>query len=99
MFDNKGKKGAKRVLTIITNSGDYTDSNEAKAIRKIARELRASSVELFVHSITDYCVTPKDCLMCCPDYQFLSSYITTSDKICANRPDVNGVRPTENRRN
>jgi len=95
MFNTQGRPGAKRVLAVITNSGDYSNANEAMNIKKATRDLRASSVDMFVHTITGYCVTPKDCLMCCPDYQFLSSYLTTSDKICANRPDANGDRPTD----
>jgi len=101
-------KNSKKVLVVITNSADYTNREEAEAIKQAANKLRADSVEIFVHTITKYCLTPKDCLMCCPDTKFLSSYLTTTDKICSNRPDkrlygtvtkpngeVSPARPTE----
>jgi hypothetical protein len=78
---------SKKVLMVITNSGDYHNQVEAAAIKSNAKNLRADSVEIFVHTITEYCLTPKDCLMCCPDTKFLSNYLTTTDKICSDRPD------------
>merc|ERR1719436_1301554 len=82
-FENN-KSEARKVVMVITNSGD--SAGDGPRINEQANILRKMSVEMFVHTITDFCVTSKDCLMCCPDYQFLTSYIATSDKICSNKP-------------
>merc|ERR1719190_226611 len=82
-FQNN-KSEARKVVMVVTNSGDST--GDGPKINEQANILRKMSVEMFVHTITDFCVTSKDCLMCCPEYQFLTSYIATSDKICSNKP-------------
>merc|ERR1719208_500710 len=87
----------RKVVMVVTNSGDASNteySKEGHAIKTQARLLRGASVELFVHTITSFCVTPKDCLMCCPNMSFLTSYIATSDKVCSNKP-VDPSRPND----
>jgi len=79
------KSEARKVVMVVTNSGD--SAGDGPRINEQANILRKMSVEMFVHTITDFCVTSKDCLMCCPDYQFLTSFIATSDKICSNKPE------------
>merc|ERR1719436_504753 len=78
-FENN-KSEARKVVMVITNSGD--SAGDGPRINEQANILRKMSVEMFVHTITDFCVTSKDCLMCCPDYQFLTSYIERMERSC-----------------
>lgn len=91
------KSAARKVVMVVTNSGDSSNtehSQEGKNIKDMTKQLRGKSVELFVHTITSFCVTPKDCLMCCPNMSFLTSYIATSDKVCSNKP-MDPSRPND----
>lgn len=87
MFNNNDS-GNKRALIVLTNGGIKDGERDGGKTSTYSLKLRSLGVDIMVNTITDYCETQKDCLMCCPDKAFLQSVLATTDRICDNSEKV-----------
>merc|ERR1712001_420818 len=88
MFQQHGAKDAsgnldsktRRILYIITNSGvikgDLNGQSVKAAFDGEMGSLQDNKVDIYVNTVSQRCPTPKACLSCCPDIQFLTKHIT-----------------------
>jgi len=77
----------KKALIVLTNGG-VKEGRDGDESHEYSLKLRSLGVDIMVNTITPYCETQKDCLMCCPDKQFLQSVLATTDRICDNSQKV-----------